>query len=130
MKHRHPVLAKPVSPERLEAELAAVWARGRRGQPPRIVPTEALSKTHGRNPRRYCETNGEVIFVAPQILRLPRAQRLGLIAHELGHVVLLRRRLWGHSERAADRTAERVFGVEVTYDLRWPGRGLQSGRRR
>ena len=122
---RRPSLQRPISPAQLRAELAAIWRRGRGGSGPRLVPSEKLSRTNARNPRRFAETDGRDIFVAPEILVLPKQQRTGLLGHECGHFVL-----WGvkHSEADADRMAREVFGVAISYSNAWPGRGLQTGR--
>lgn len=129
MAHRHhPILLKPIDPGQLRADLASIWVRGRRGPPPRIKPSIELSGTHRGNSRRYAETDGKTIFVAFEILSLPKAQRMGLLAHELGHVVLRNRP--GHTEADADEAARRVFGVVVNYSKKWPGKGLQAGHKR
>jgi hypothetical protein len=57
---------------------------------------------------------------APQMVWLPKALRIGLLAHEVGHV------LRPGSEQDADDAAEEILGIPIAYDMRWPGKGLQS----
>lgn len=135
----HPALSRPVSLDVLAEELRSVLARA---TDPRLVaasdglrvtiadPGSPLSRTHARNPRRYAQcvpAEGTFEF-APQVLWLPRGNRIGLIAHELGHWAAHVLGDPGHSEADADRAALEEFGVEIRYDRRWPGKGLQAGR--
>ncbi len=138
-----PVARAKIAPSRLAQEVARTWARGAPGvAPPVIAFSSKLEETHRKDPRRYAEcvqepgVRGNVgrkggtcrtIFFARSILSLPAAHRLGLIAHECGHLAL-----WDshpdHSEDDADDAALAFFGVRVSYDKRWPGKGLQTGR--
>ena len=96
---------------------------------PWVQLSDELANTHARNCRRYAQVHfaryPAVIEFAPQVLWLPRKYRLGLIAHELGHILAP-----GKSEAEADRAALRFLRVHITYDKRnFPGKGLQVGRR-
>ncbi len=97
------------------------------GREPMVTFSDELSLTHARNERRFAEVEprGLHFFFAHEIRKLSAEHRLGLLAHELGHA------LHGpkpHGEADADRVARDYFGVEIKYDRRWRGRGLQVGR--
>ena len=85
-----------------------------------------FSLEHEPGGRNYADVDPwELHFrFAPEAPRLPAANRRGLIMHEIGHV-LCREFPGGGTEDDADRAAERAFGVRITYDRRWPGKGLQ-----
>lgn len=129
---RHPSLATSVTLDVLEREFLEVLSRGPEGLPDRwtVRISDALARTHARNPRRYAQSVPATLTCefAPQFLLLPRGNRIGLIAHELGHCAAHRTVGPGHSEEDADEEALRTFGVRIDYDPRWPGRGLQRGR--
>jgi hypothetical protein len=146
-RHGHPEIRRPITLARLGAELAWIWSRGNNlgdARPvatfsphPRLVISELLEATHSRNSRRYAEAEvrrtagGQrraFVYVAPSFLYLPAKNRLGLLAHECGHLLLL---LAGkkHSERDADEVSAEWLGILVSYDGRWRGKGLQAGRR-
>jgi len=132
MPHSHPSLRRPILPEQLLAEFDALWSRcrGLRGGPrPKIALSGPLGTTHCRNARRYAEVDcaRRFFYFAPQVLELPLPNRRGLIGHEIGHVVMFER-VGNHSEADADAAALFHVGVNVHYDGRWPGRGLQTGR--
>lgn len=92
---------------------------------PTVLLTEQLTQLHCKNARRYAQVipNRLQFEFALQTLWLPAAHRGGLIAHEIGHVLCPE-----GSEEDADRAAHRILGIKVTYDKRWPGKGLQKGR--
>lgn len=129
---RHPTLKRPITVAQLKRELAWVWARARfeRWMTYEIFFPPRLTKTHRRNSRRYaqCIPGTRTIFeFAEQVLWLPREHRLGLIAHEIGHVID------PGSEADADAAAYECLGILVGYDQRWPThagrRGLQYAAR-
>jgi hypothetical protein len=51
---------------------------------------------------------------------LPPEHRLGLYAHEVGHLLFP-----SGGEADADIAAYGLLGVHIGYDHRWPGKGLQ-----
>lgn len=127
-----PQLARPISPRQFMREFEALWAEARAaGHPARPHPTiqftEALFKTHQANCRRYgeCDPVHRIFYWAPQVLTLPIEFRRGLVAHEIGHSWFGPCR---HTEKDADEVARKILGVEITYDKRWPKKGLQTGR--
>lgn len=67
----------------------------------------------------YCMQmrDGQLTIVcAPKMRRAPPHRVDALLAHELGHAILLDAGRPDHSEREADAVAERVFGVRISYD--------------
>ncbi len=132
--HEHPILRRPISIQKFVDELVLVTGRsGAFHGAFRYRFTQKLTDLHNRNTRRYAEVeldtvNGVVIPMysfAEQTLWLPKAHRLGLMAHEVGHTILLPA---PHTEAQADQAALDQLGVKITYDKRWPGKGLQKGR--
>lgn len=75
-----------------------------------------------RSPRAcaYCQELGDnrryMIGVAPKMLSASYARIQAVLAHELGHVVLLAEGNEHHTERDADRVAEQMFGLRICYD--------------
>jgi hypothetical protein len=92
----------------------------------RVVLDGEMEETHQRNARRYGQVDPVSRFFqfAPQVLWLPKKQRIGVLAHEIGHALY---QDTPHNESAANQVAEDRLGIKITYDLRWPGKGLQSG---
>jgi len=68
-------------------------------------------------PRDYAKTSGEVIYVSPKILSADRERVLGLLYHEIGHVLLMQQGDYDHSELHADYIAELCFSVPIYYDI-------------
>lgn len=91
---------------------------------PKVVIHDPLTREHERNPRRYaqCIPDEMVFEFADQYRWLPWEYRLGLMAHEIGHVVDPDPR---KTEEGADYWGMQSLGVLITYDHRWPGKGLQ-----
>lgn len=83
-----------------------------------------LTEEHRQNPRRYaqCIPGAGIFEFADQFRLLPWPYRLGLYAHEIGHVVDPDPR---KTEDAADYWGGEVLDLTITYDHRWPGKGLQ-----
>jgi hypothetical protein len=123
----HPAV-RPVSASILSADLSRMLEQAG------FVPEEAtavrhapLDQEHARNPRRYAQVvPNDLLFEFSQaILWLPREHRIGLLAHEVGHCL---DPLGG--EDGADEAALRVLGIKIGYDPRWPGKGLQTARKK
>lgn len=130
-RHTHPTLARPTTQRQFLRELAWVWRRGigsgylSRTMSYEVLFPERLSRIHQRRARRYaqCVPGHKTLFeFAPEILWLPKPHRIGLIAHEVGHVIA-----GGGSESAADMAAEECLGILIGYDLRWPTNGNRRG---
>jgi hypothetical protein len=77
------------------------------------------------SPRHYGDASidreGPFVRVAPELARMPTSAINGVIAHELGHILVLLKiepMKQGHdaAERQADRVAEKVFGKKIYYD--------------
>jgi hypothetical protein len=125
--YRYPV-ESPISPDQLVDELGTLLHRTHLcdGNPPAEVWLwDPLDREHAKNPRRYAQVIPELrrFEFARAMLQLPRCHRLGLLAHEIGHVLDP-----SASEVGADRIAGQVLGVKIGYDRRWPGKGLQVAR--
>lgn len=93
------------------------------------MPAE-LDRIHANNRRRYAQMSpATMVFeFAHATLDLDDRHRLGLVAHEVGHLIAIVR--WGdRSEEAADRAAKSVLGITIGYDRSWPGKGLQYALR-
>lgn len=120
-----PELAQPISFDRLYEELCWVCDMGGIGDFD-VVLEPAVTAEHERNPRRYAQVTAHddppLFEFADQTLRLPWHNRLGLYAHEVGHVLDPDPQ---KTEPGADRAALERLGIEVGYDRRWPGKGLQ-----
>ncbi len=89
-----------------------------------------LDREHARDCRRYAQMyphNFRFQF-ARAILKLPEKHRLGLLAHEVGHLIAVRRH-GDTSEDGADDQSRKVLGITIGYDHAWDGRGLQYARR-
>jgi hypothetical protein len=76
------------------------------------------------SPRHYAMTtatrSSATIYVAPEMAKLPKAQLDGVLMHEFGHAAV--EMTGGHGsgsydakENKADRMAERLFGVKISY---------------
>lgn len=123
--HRYPTLAQPVDAMRFGGELGALVREA--GFDPRDASVHflgTLDEEHLEDPRRYAQVIPEQLHFefSHAALWLPRPQRIGVLAHEVGHVM----RPEG-GERDADEAAGEL-GFPISYDLRWPGRGLQTAR--
>jgi hypothetical protein len=100
------------------------------GRPALSWPS-SLSRLHETSPRRYAQLyfpGGEIAGagdpryeLAEQARWLPARNLRGVLAHEVGHELA-----GPHgSEAEADAAAEEALGLDITYDRRWPGKGLQ-----
>lgn len=120
-----PQLATPISFDQLYDELCWVCDLGRIEELD-VALDAPLTAEHERNPRRYAQVTAmddpPTFEFAEQMLRLPWPNRLGLYAHEVGHVLDPDPK---KTEPGADATAQRELGITIGYDHRWPGKGLQ-----
>lgn len=66
--------------------------------------------------RAFGSSTGPVIRVSRRLGRQPAGRIRGVLAHELGHSVLLHLGRLEHTERDADALAERLLGVGIGYD--------------
>lgn len=77
--------------------------------------------------RQYAHTNhyDNTICVADAFWDLPMKFQVGLLAHELGHIIMLEKRQT-HYEPDADKAAKQYLGVTVQYVAHTPwGEDLQ-----
>ena len=82
----------------------------------------SLDDVHARDPRRYGQviTDTRVFEFATATMQLPYCHRLGLFAHEVGHVLAPTA-----AEDGSDAASAQILGIRIGYDRRWPGKGLQ-----
>jgi len=121
-----PRLRRPISDAQIEREFRAACAKAGISDPTiRVYPP--LTEEHRRNPRRYaqCIPHEHLFEIAEQYRYLPWRYRLGLMAHEIGHVIDPDPE---KTEDAADFWGGRALGIKIVYDHRWPGKGLQMAK--
>lgn len=89
-----------------------------------------LDREHESNCRRYAQMipSSYRFEFARAILSLPPRHRLGLLAHEVGHLIAIRNH-GDDSEDGADLWARKGLGITIGYDMSWPGKGLQYARK-
>ena len=120
-----PQLRRPIGFDQLQSELAETAKQARFGRRFRVSIDEALTEEHERNTRRYAAVTPQeavpTFFFAEQTLWLPYRYRLGLYAHEIGHVLAHP----DHNEDSADAHGMAALDLLIVYDHRWPGKGLQ-----
>ena len=122
----------------LRAELDELLARARID--PRSVKltfSRTLDRIHAKNRRQHAHINLDrrEIEVARAILKLDAPHRLGILAHEVGHLHCDAKFGRAHTEDQVDRCAHEATNVLISYDRSWPGhhhldptlRGLQVG---
>lgn len=139
---RSPAPARPststsaLSKARLVRTLRALVERaGFDGARARVVFPAALERIHQNNRRRYAQMSAGLMRFefARSVLVLPWSHQLGLIAHEVGHLIAIRR-FGDTSEKGADAASKTVLGITIGYDHSMPGttcpgcRGLQYAR--
>lgn len=123
----YPQLERPISIDQLFHELSWVCDIPRaRVDDFDVVIDPSVTAEHEKNARRYAQVTASdkppLFEFAEQTLLLPWPHRLGLYAHEVGHVLDPDPR---KTEPGADNTARRELGIKIGYDRRWPGKGLQ-----
>jgi hypothetical protein len=72
-------------------------------------------KDHKEYMSQYAHTfhkGDNVICVARAFWKLPIGHQMGLIAHEIGHILAGERE---HREYKADEAANRYFGIDIKY---------------
>lgn len=76
-----------------------------------------ISRDRSLFPKRrdmaYCD--GKNIVFSDKMLLLPIENQIAVIAHEIAHCNLIQRGI-EHSERDADRHAEDIFAIKISYD--------------
>lgn len=79
---------------------------------------------HKINRRQYAHTYHlcNVICVADEFVSLPLETQMGIIAHEVGHLLIGKE---NHSEKEADRVANKFFKIVIRYRDAAYGNDLQ-----
>lgn len=82
---------------------------------------------HSKSKRQYAHVlhYPEVICVARAFYNLPYHHQLGIIFHELGHLIAIKE-IGEHTEKDADRMIEKYAGVKVKYVDNRYGRRLET----
>lgn len=80
-----------------------------------IRECDEVNKDHKQKCRWYAHTYHykNTICVAKQWFNLPLKHQMGLLAHEVGHLLVNRIH---HPERMADIKANKFFGIKIKYD--------------
>lgn len=66
--------------------------------------------------KRNCAyTDGENIYFSSKMLSLPIENQIAVIAHEIAHCDLIQRNI-KHTEKEADKYAEEIFYIDISYD--------------
>lgn len=83
----------------------------------------------------YCTDNTKPIriVVSPRLEHQDDRRIDGILRHEFGHAVYMLNGDYTHTERDADRLAERLFGATIRYDaddVQTTGRGVSPRPRR
>lgn len=83
-----------------------------------------VDEDHKRSCRQYAHTYHykDTICVAKAFDKLPIQHKLGLIVHEVGHILVGKA---NHKESQADREANKYFGVRILYKDSKYGKRLQ-----
>ena len=66
-----------------------------------------------RRDMAYCD--GQTIVFSDKMFSLPIENQIAIIAHEIAHCNLIQKNI-EHSERDADRHAEDIFAIKISYD--------------
>ena len=123
----YPQLQRPISFDQLVKELGECCERAGIDFPYYVEIDPELTAEHERNPRRYAAVTARAdvptFYFAEQTLLLPYPNRLGLYAHEIGHVLDPDP---DKTEDGADLQGMLALDVLIIYDHRWPGKGLQA----
>jgi hypothetical protein len=85
----------------------------------------SADKEHAVSNRQYAHVHhmkDDVICVAGAWITLPLEMEMGLIAHEVGHLLVGRT---DHSEDEADRLADKFFKITIRYMDTLYGKRLQ-----
>lgn len=125
-----PQLDRPIPFDQLVAELAECIEQSPLEGPWEVMLDDDLTAEHLRNPRRYAAVTAHAAVpcfaFAEQTLMLTYPNRLGLYAHEIGHVLDPDP---AKTEDGADMHAMAALDLLIVYDHRWPGKGLQTAVR-
>lgn len=112
-----------------------IQAKARQAEPElNFVKLVARPGIHD-SPRHFAETNGKVIYVAPELASEAQSVIRGVLMHEFGHAYRMltgkiKKDAYDAEERAADKAAERIFGTQIYYDKRGVETTVARGNKR
>jgi GNAT superfamily N-acetyltransferase/Mn-dependent DtxR family transcriptional regulator len=121
---RFPQLKRPITRDQVRAELAQVYAAAGFPGAFDLAWPAYMDRRHQRSRRSYAEVRPgprPAFAFTDRVRWLPARNRWALYAHEVGHVLDPE-----GSEDDADAAAEDALGIQIDYDRRWPGKGLQA----
>ncbi len=93
----------------------------------KLRPCPSAEKDYVQSIRQYMHTGHykDTICYARAYWGLPLRHQMGLLAHEIGHILVLRTKA-SHYEPNADRAANKFFGITIRYAQMTPwGEDLQ-----
>lgn len=90
----------------------------------KIRHCKEVNADHKRSCRQYAHTYHykNTVCISESFWGLPVSYKLGLIAHEIGHILVGK---INHKEQEADKQANRFFGIKVLYRDSVHGKRLQ-----
>lgn len=138
--HGCPRLVRPVTPMQLRRELEVLLREaGLAHRRHSVSFPNSLAREHMLDHRRYAQVRPASMRFefAMATLWLPFRYRHALCGHEIGHVLdpvlphcdsTTGVCSHGAIEKRADRMSLEHLGIKISYDKRWPGKGLQVWR--
>lgn len=90
-----------------------------------VKQCELANKDHNEERRNYAHSyhiNNNVICVADAFITLPMEIQMALLAHEVGHLLVGH---VDHSEKQADKIANKFFKIKIQYRNSLYGNDLQ-----
>lgn len=92
-----------------------------------MKPCPLADEEHENSLRQYCHTNHykNTICYAEAFKDLPIYHQMGLLAHEIGHLIMLAKGKERHFEPQADKAIEDLLGIKIRYRSGEYGEDLQ-----
>lgn len=89
-----------------------------------ISPCKLIERERKTNKLRFAHVahKPSLLCCSSDVWKQPTARRRGLIAHEIGHMLLMKKGNYDHAEHEADQEVKKVLGLTVKYDRK----GLQN----
>jgi len=83
-----------------------------------ISPCKLIDRERKTNKSRFAHVNHkpDLLCCTSDFWKQTPSRRRGLIAHEFGHMLLIKKGNVNHTEHEADLEVKRVLGLKVKYD--------------
>jgi len=83
-----------------------------------ISPCKFIDRERKTNKSRFAHVNHkpDLLCCTTEFWKQPTSRRRGLIAHELGHMLLIKKGNVNHTEHEADLEVKRALGLSIKYD--------------